>query len=140
MTASPTIHATAVLAGAKALLIRGEAGSGKSRLALQLIQTLAFARLVGDDRIHLEVQNGRLLLRPAETLAGLLEVRGLGIQKMPYEPVAVAGWVLDLPPTADRLPGPDDQNAIISGVTLPRIALPAGHDPLPAVLAVLGRD
>jgi hypothetical protein len=54
--------------------------------------------------------------------------------------VAVAGWVLDLPPTADRLPGPDDQNANISGVTLPLMALPAGHDPLPAVLAVLGRD
>jgi serine kinase of HPr protein (carbohydrate metabolism regulator) len=137
LTTAPTIHATAVLTGAKALLIRGEPGSGKSRLALRLIETLPFARLVGDDRVHLEVHAGRLLVRPAETLAGLLEVRGLGIRKMPYEPLAVVGRVLDLVPEADRLPEPNAREAMISGVTLSRITLPSGADPLPAVLAAL---
>jgi HPr kinase/phosphorylase len=138
LNASPTIHATAVLTGAKALLIRGEPGSGKSRLALRLIQTFPFARLVGDDRVHLEAKAGRLLVRPAEALAGLIEIRGLGIRQLPYEPLAVVGRVLDLVPEADRLPGPDAGETSISGVALPRIALPAGADPLPTLLAALG--
>ena len=69
-----TVHASAVLVGPRAVLIRGPAGSGKSRLALALIQAggtaLPFTRLIGDDRVHLEATHGRLLVRPAETLAG----------------------------------------------------------------------
>lgn len=141
MSLSPTIHATAVLVGAKALLIRGEAGSGKSRLALTLIQngTLPFARLIGDDRVHVDAQAGRLLVRPAKELAGLLEIRGLGIQRMPFELVAVVGWVIDLGAPAERLPEPGSQTATISGIALPRIAVPAGADPLPMLLAALAR-
>lgn len=140
MTTAPTIHATAVLAGAKALLIRGEPGSGKSRLALRLIKNsaLPFARLVGDDRVYLEARDGRLMVRPADELAGMIEVRGMGILRVPHEPVAVVGWVLDLLPQADRLPDPEAQEIAISGVVLPRLALLASADPLPAVLAALG--
>jgi serine kinase of HPr protein (carbohydrate metabolism regulator) len=137
LTPSPTIHATAVLTGAKALLIRGEPGSGKSRLALRLIQTLPFARLVGDDRVHLEAVAGRLLVRPAKELAGLIEVRGVGIRQVPYEAVAVVGWVVDLLTTVDRLPGTGDQTATVSGVTIPRLAVPVDTDPLPLILAIL---
>ena len=142
MSASPTIHATAVLIGAKALLIRGEPGSGKSHLALRLIQgdALPFARLIGDDRVHLEVQVGRLLVRPAKELAGLLEVRGLGIRKVPHEALGVVGWVLDLAANAERLPAEGARQITISGVVLPRLALPTGTDPLPAVLAALERS
>ena len=140
MSPSPTIHATAVLTGAKALLIRGEAGTGKSRLALRLIQTLPFARLIGDDRVHLEVHGGRLLVRPANELAGLIEVRGVGIRKIAYEPMAVIERVLDLVAAADRLPAAGDQKAVISGITLPRLTLATGTDPLPALLAALARD
>ena len=69
-----TVHASAVLAGPRALLIRGPGGAGKSRLALDLLaaaQTglLRFARLVGDDRVHIEACHGRLLVRPAPALA-----------------------------------------------------------------------
>jgi serine kinase of HPr protein (carbohydrate metabolism regulator) len=139
VTGAPTIHATAVLTGAKALLIRGESGSGKSHLALRLIMCglLPLARLIGDDRVHAEARGGRLLVRPARELAGLIEVRGLGIQQLPYEPVAVAGLVIDLVPDADRLPDPAALTANIAGISLPRLALPAGGDPLPAVLAAL---
>ena len=66
----PTIHASAVLVGRRAVLIRGPSGSGKSRLALALLQAaqsgaLPFARLVADDRALVEACNGRLLVRPA---------------------------------------------------------------------------
>ena len=80
-----TVHASAVLVGARAVLIRGPSGAGKSRLALDLIAAAAagrlrFARLVGDDRVHLEKSGGRLLVRPAAALAGLIELRGTGIR------------------------------------------------------------
>ena len=96
-----TIHASAVLVGARAVLIRGAAGAGKSSLAFALISAgearpFRFARLVGDDRVHVEVAHGRLLVRPHATLAGLIEVRGLGIRRLPFEPVAAVGLVVDL--------------------------------------------
>ena len=140
---SPTIHASAVLVGARAVLIRGPSGSGKSRLALQLLQAaqaghLPFARLVADDRAYVEAVNGRLLVRPAPTLAGLIEMRGSGIQKVEFDPLAVAGWIVDLAATdVARLPDVPAQTAAIEGVTLPRLAVAAGEEPLPAVLAFL---
>lgn len=144
MTDTPTIHASAVLVGARAVLIRGPSGSGKSRLALALIEVatqglIPFARLVADDRVHVEARHGRLLVRPAVALAGLIEVRGLGIRKLPYEPVAVAGLLVDLgQPDAERLPNPDRHAPAISGLTLPYLAVATGSDPLPPVLAHYG--
>src|ERR1700686_3632727 len=119
-----TVHASAVLAGPRAVLIRGPAGGGKSRLALALIQAaecglIAFARLVGDDRIELAAAHGRLLARPPQALAGLIEVRGLGIRRLDHEPVAVIGLVVDLAqPEAERLPGSATQEVAISGITI----------------------
>ncbi len=95
---APTIHACAVLVGARALLIRGPAGAGKSRLALELIQAaacgrLAFVRLIADDRVHVAAAHGRLIAHAPANLAGLLEIRGIGIRRLPYEPMAVvASW------------------------------------------------
>jgi HPr kinase/phosphorylase len=139
--ATPTVHASAVLAGARAVLIRGPAGAGKSQLALALIHAadtglLRFARLVGDDRVHLEAHHGRLLVRTAPALAGLIEVRGLGIRRLDYEPIAVVGLVVDLAANdAERLPA--GGVTVISGVELPRLAVAAAASPLPAVLAAL---
>jgi serine kinase of HPr protein (carbohydrate metabolism regulator) len=138
---APTIHATAALIGARAVLIRGPAGSGKSRLAFAAIEAarsglLAFARLVGDDRVHVEAAHGRLLVRPAETLAGLIEIRGLGIRRVPYEPLAVAGLVVDLAAAdAERLPAVGETT--IAGIALPRRAVAPGEDALPILLAAL---
>jgi HPr kinase/phosphorylase len=137
-----TIHASAVLVGARAILIRGAAGSGKSRLALGLIEAavagrLPFARLVADDRVDAEAAHGRLLARPAEALIGMLEVRGLGILRLPYEPVATVGWIVDLSAEdAERLP-PEGSDAVIASVTLPRLAVPACADPLLMLLAAV---
>jgi serine kinase of HPr protein (carbohydrate metabolism regulator) len=138
---APTVHASAVLTGAHAVLIRGPAGAGKSSLALALIaaaQTgrLRFARLVGDDRVHLEARHGRVLARPASALAGRIEVRGAGIAQLEHEGAAVVGMVIDLAADdAERLPVP--RTATVVGVALPRLAVARGVDPLPLVLAVL---
>jgi len=144
MTAdTPSVHASAVLTGARAVLIRGPAGSGKSQLALALLaaaQTgmLRFARLVGDDRVHLEPVHHRLLVRPAAALAGLIEVRGLGVRRVDYEPVAAVGRVVDLAAEdAARLPESDE--TLVLGVPLPRLAVAPGVAPLPVLLTALAR-
>ena len=140
---SPTIYASAVLVGTRAVLIQGPSGSGKSRLALDLIGaarsgTLPFCRLIADDRADVEAVHGRLLVRPAATLAGLIEVRGLGIRRLPYEPVAVAGFLVDLAAAdAGRMPEPAAQSRQIERITLPRLAVAAGQDALPLVLSYL---
>jgi len=141
---TPTIHASAVLVGARALLIRGPAGSGKSRLAWALLQTgdtntLPFSRLIADDRVHLMAMNGRLLVRPAASLAGMIEMRGLGIRRVPFEAVAVVGMVVDLSVSeGERLPIAPSSQAVIDGIALPRLAIPSEVDPWPMVLAMVG--
>ncbi|MFA6268045.1 MAG: HPr kinase/phosphatase C-terminal domain-containing protein [Pseudolabrys sp.] len=136
-----TIHASAVLVGATAVLIRGASGAGKSQLAFALIEAgrqglLPFARLVADDRAVVEALNGRLLVRPAAPLAGLIEIRGLGIRRLPHEPVAVVGLVIDLGAAdGERLPAPESGETAVSGVVLPRLAVAPGTDALPLVLA-----
>jgi serine kinase of HPr protein (carbohydrate metabolism regulator) len=140
--AAATVHASAVLVGDRAVLIRGPSGAGKSRLALELIQAaragvLPFARLVGDDRVHLQEAGGRLLVRPAEALAGLLEVRGAGIFQLPYEPSAVIGLVVDLAVDGRRWPEPAQRRVEIDRVSLPRLGVAAGEAALPTVLMLL---
>jgi len=141
--ATPSIHASAVLIGARAVLIQGPSGSGKSRLALALLDAarqglIPFARLVADDRAHVEAAHGRLLVRPAEALAGLIEVRGLGIRRLPHEPLASIGLVVELGlKDTERLPEQAMLTAELMSITLPRLAVAAGVNPLPAVLAYL---
>ena len=136
-----TIHASAVLVGAHAVLIRGPSGSGKSQLAWQLIEAapahVPFARLVGDDRLFIEAQHGRLLVRPAPDLAGLIEIRGLGIRRLTHEPRAVVSLVVDLAAAdADRLPAREALTTEILGITLPRLAAAPSQPALPAILAM----
>lgn len=136
---TPTIHASAILLGHRGILIRGASGSGKSRLALALLRAAgsSFARLVGDDRIHLEAAHGRLLMRPAKKLEGLIEVRGVGIVRLPYEPVVVASLVIDLAPEVLRLPQETDLETEIEGVALARLPVAPGADGASQVLGFL---
>jgi HPr kinase/phosphorylase len=144
--ATATEHASAVLIGRHAALIRGAAGSGKSRLAWALIDAAAsglirFARLVADDRVELTASHGRLLIRAPSALAGLIELRGLGVRRLAYEPVAVAGLVIDLGAAdSERIPAPAAQIAEISGIRLPRLPVATGTDALSAVLATLNSE
>jgi HPr kinase/phosphorylase len=138
-----TIHASAALVGPRALLIRGASGSGKSSLAYALIRAgetsaFPFARLVGDDRVRVEAAHGRLLVRPAATLQGLIEVRGLGIRCLPFEPVAVVGLVVDLGAAdSERLPPVAAAITEVAGIALPRLAVAPGMDPIRLVHAAL---
>jgi HPr kinase/phosphorylase len=100
------LHATCVQLGGVGVVLLGASGVGKSDLALRLID--AGALLVADDQLHVEAAKAGLLGRPAENLAGLLEVRGLGILRLPYCPVSPLGLVveLDCASQAARLPEP----------------------------------
>jgi len=125
------------------VLIRGPSGSGKSRLAFDLIEagrvgTLQFVRLVADDRVHLEAANGHLVARPAQVLAGLLELRGVGLLRFPFEPRAVIGLVIDLAADdAARLPDADRRRMEVEGIILPRLPVVTGDAALPMVFALL---
>jgi serine kinase of HPr protein (carbohydrate metabolism regulator) len=125
--AGTTIHAAAVLMGARAVLIRGAAGAGKSRLALMLLQAapqgpLMFARLVADDRVHVAAAHGRLIAWAPPALAGLIEIRGLGICRVLHEAVAVVSLVVDLGAASERMPQAGTAETVIEGITLPRLA------------------
>jgi len=143
MTGTATVHASAVLIGERAVLIRGPSGSGKSRLAFDLILAgrsgqLPPAILVGDDRVHLDTCAGNLLVRPARELAGLIEIRGLGIRRIEHVGEAVVGLVADLAAEdADRLPATETLITSISGVEIPRIPVDIRFSPLPLVVAAL---
>jgi serine kinase of HPr protein (carbohydrate metabolism regulator) len=138
--AGQTVHASCVLVGARAVLIRGPAGSGKSRLVLALIDAARagvapFSRLVSDDRVALIATHGRLIASAPDTIRGLIEVRGLGIRRIEHEPRALVGLVVDLASKdAARLPEPAAATCEILGVRLPRLPV-APEDPLPIVLA-----
>ncbi len=133
-------HATAVLIGARALLIRGPSGAGKSRLAWSLLDAAArrdirFARLVADDRVALSMLNGRLIAAAPKAIEGMIELRGIGIRRVPFEPYAAVGMVADLDAEdAERVPAPAAFRCEILGVTLPRLPLASGADPLPHIL------
>jgi serine kinase of HPr protein (carbohydrate metabolism regulator) len=79
-----------------------------------------------------------LLVRPAPQLVGLIEVRGIGIRRLPYEAIAAVGLVIDLAAEdAARHAGPEAAKTVISGVSLPRLAVAAGIKAVTLVLASL---
>lgn len=139
----PSVHASAVKVGALAVLIRGPSGSGKSRLAFDLIMAgragvVESAVLVGDDRVHLATVGHEIEVRPAPRLAGLIEVRGLGIRHCDFVEHATVGLVVDLHAAeAERLPAAESLKTSISGVEIPRIPVGRGYSPLPLVVAAL---
>ncbi len=140
---APSVHASAVKIGHLAVLIRGPSGSGKSRLAFELIMAgragvVEKAVLVGDDRVHLATVGQEIEVRPARMLAGLLEVRGLGIRCCDFVEHATVGLVVDLDATdAERLPPAESLKTSIFGVEIPRIPVGRGYLPLPLVVAAL---
>lgn len=94
------IHASCVSRDGAGVLLLGPSGCGKSDLALQLLE-YGFV-LVADDRV--EIADG--MATAPQALAGLLEVRGLGILRLPHAPHARLALTVMLEPPADRLPAP----------------------------------
>jgi serine kinase of HPr protein (carbohydrate metabolism regulator) len=140
---STSIHASAVQVGNRGVLIRGPSGSGKSSLAFDLILAgrsgqIAPAKLVGDDRVHLHKTDGGLIVRPAPALAGLIEIRGLGIQNCDSINEAAVGLVVDLhAEDAERLPPAKALRTRVLGIEIPRIPVGRGFAGLPLVIASL---
>jgi serine kinase of HPr protein (carbohydrate metabolism regulator) len=124
------VHATSVEIGGHAVLIRGPSGSGKSDLALRLID--GGAALVADDQTTIVNDGGRLFVSVPDTIAGLLEVRGLGIVRLSHRARAPLALVVDIVPAkdVDRLPEPS--SAQLLGVMVPRVALAAFEASAPA--------
>lgn len=116
----PTIHATAVALNGRGVLLIGPPGSGKSDLALRLVA--AGWQLVADDRVVLTRDGDGLIASAPPRLAGLIEVRGVGIVPEPTHSAAVA-LALDLGRPPQRLPAPDWLG--LMGVAVPQL----GFDP-----------
>jgi HPr kinase/phosphorylase len=106
MDARLLVHATAVAIDGKAVLLRGPPGAGKSDLGLRLID--AGARLISDDQSELRRSGGRVLVRAPAAIRGLIEVRGIGIVRLPALVGVPLALIADLvaPDRVERLPEP----------------------------------
>ena len=126
------VHATSVAIAGRAVLLRGPSGSGKSDLALRLID--AGARLVADDRSELWREGKTVLVRAPATIAGLVEARGIGILQIDSLALAPLALVVDLvaPEAVERLPEPRSER--ILGLSIPLIALAPFEASAPAKL------
>jgi serine kinase of HPr protein (carbohydrate metabolism regulator) len=137
-----TSHANALVVGEAGILLRGRAGAGKTNLTLLLVAAARregrFARLVADDRTRLRRFGQEIVAVPHPRIAGLVERRGLGIERIGYEPACVLRLVVDLlgpaqaecrPPAAmaasPRLPEAEALVTELLGVTLPLRCVPA---------------
>jgi len=142
----PAIHGSCVALGAGGVLIRGRAGAGKSLLALVLLDHEPAGRLVADDRVLVTAGPSGLVAAAPPAIAGLLELRGFGILRLPHVSPAPIDLVVDLgnvgtaegdgdedrdgvhdggdgrPP---RLPTAAQRGVRLLGRRLPRLALPA---------------
>lgn len=131
--ATQTLHASLVALAGRGVLLRGPSGAGKSDLALRLVNE-GFD-LVADDCVDLVEREGRLHGRAPPALAGLIEVRGLGLFRLPHlhgADVALIAELLDAGALPERLPAPRHQ--ALCGVALPVVAMRAFHASAPAAL------
>ena len=147
-TDGTVVHGTAIALGDRAVLLRGPSGGGKSDLALRAIgvPVHCFAKssfeLVGDDQVVVRLAGDELRVHAHPRLAGLLEVRGLGILRVPHVAKARLELVADLASGADieRLPDPWPVTDIL-GLALPvlRISPFEGSATLKLALALTQR-
>ncbi|ADV09639.1 MULTISPECIES: hypothetical protein [Mesorhizobium] len=137
------IHATMVLIGERGILITGASGSGKTALALALIdhcrQRGSFARLVGDDQLFVEAHAGRLLCRAPAAIEGLVEVPGLGPRPLPFEPAGLVDLHVHLVPADEAPRFQEDAASSIVGCLVPQVDVVERNIPaaLPVVMARL---
>ncbi|MFN4097810.1 MAG: HPr kinase/phosphorylase [Sphingomonas sp.] len=111
------LQATCVAIGERAVLLLGPPGCGKSTLALHLLDR--GARLVGDDGVTLTVLGDRVMAAPAPQIAGLIEVRNVGLVHMPAvrAPVALILHLTDAAPRFVERAGSED----LLGIAVPEL-------------------
>ncbi len=116
---SVTVTASAIVYRGAGILIRGAPGTGKSTLALRLIED--GGRLLGDDRVHLSARNGRIIASGHGAISGTIELHGRGLVERPFERSAILRLVVDLvaPDQIERLPEPSALTTTLLGIGLP---------------------
>ncbi len=115
-----TVHATSVAIGGRGVLLYGPSGAGKSDLALRLIDR--GAKLISDDYTIVQSIGGQLSASAPATIAGMMEVRGLGVVDMPHIGEAPLALIIDLAQHIDRMPG-DPEEWLVAGAPLPVVRL-----------------
>ncbi len=115
-----TLHVSSVAIDGRAVLIEGESGAGKSDLALRLIDR--GATLISDDYTLLQRAGGELIASPPDTIAGKIEVRGLGLIETPYVEKIPVALLIRLTDAPERLPLADDVRRI-AGLDIREVAV-----------------
>lgn len=138
------IHGTCLAIGGAGVLLLGQPGSGKSDLALRLIDSSGTglsglarcAMLVADDQVMIRKAEGRLFASAPAALAGKLEIRGLGIAELPIERNVPLRLAVRLTPAADieRLPDLARSRMEILGTGIPLVLLDPEKSSAPARL------
>ena len=118
---SKTIPGTCVEVEGLGVLFRGTTGSGKSDLALRLIDS--GARLIADDYTELSYENTTLVARAPQTIGGLLEVRGIGILNIGGRLQTELGVVIDLVTAEQVERRPEDETIELLGISVPLFRL-----------------
>lgn len=128
-----TIHASAVASEGRAVLIAGPSGSGKSDLALRLLDR-GFT-LVSDDRTLIRKDGGRLIASAPQNIAGKLEIRGIGIVQMDAINDVPVGLFVELTSEIQRLPDENRERPVL-GVRVPLISIDAMSASAPSKVAL----
>lgn len=142
-----TIHATAICADGRAVLLLGPSGSGKSDLALRCIALPVTDihphpfRLIADDRVELNQNAGRVRatfpVSAPRNLIGHIEVRGVGIVPVPHVPSGIVALIVELSPPSsiERHPDPWPEQTLL-GQPIPCLRLPAFEASTPHKVAL----
>lgn len=122
------IHATGLVLGRRGLILRGPSGSGKSLLALALLDEWEArglsAKLVADDRLDIVAEKSRLVMHAPRAIAGLAELRGRGIVHRPFVTKAPVHLVVDFVPKLERMVEEDALSLVLYGVSVARCPVP----------------
>lgn len=118
---SETVHASCVAIGGRAVLIAGRSGSGKSDLAVRLVDR--GAQLVSDDYTILTAAGDRLLASAPATIAGRIEVRGVGLAELEAVTDVPVCLFIDLDRAPERLP--EAETVVLAGIPVPALGLSA---------------
>ena len=128
-----TLHASTVANGGRAVVILGPSGSGKSDLTLRLLDR-GFT-LVSDDQTLIKRDGNRLVASAPPTIAGKLEIRGIGIVDMAYEDSVPIALLVELTSDIQRLPDESRERPVL-GVSVPLISIDAMTASAPSKVAL----